>query len=1001
MHYSECNKRLLRSYLVGDPTSPVFDFDVSDEGLAEALHLEASEAADELLFAVKTYLRDEGSHLRNRWEELVKGVQPELHTPEWFGFLIATCRIEWEKEKGQFQKLFQERLQAPVTWIQLFPDLWKQVESWVGVKNSQDEQKLKGYRALMLPQRYSSYERIGNTVGFIFPRRPDRNKLREMFSGMPGRATLSMICGRLAQLRGKFSQEFWDEAHHFLEKSTKAESDLRALRFLRVLQRVLSQSQQGSGNENETRRDFDIKLACWLSEDQVPSPWLLLKDGATAPQGFAIRTDAEGVEGWKSVLQSMDGSEPGQLIFDKPSHPITGMLSWEIQSALKEGLLVLKSMRDESIGNWLDVLPGNEFRSYQDSMGCLISKGYKAADSLGLKRLIGPNQVASDWAAYVGKLSLPEGLSRENRWLGGEGAGLRFKGGIRWSGQFLAHPSYMPVAVCEYARTVLAHLPEGNPITLEWDPDLEGWKIPFHSVGPSGSVIIEARTDADEMLMKRTIPFRKALPAVLTENWPVPKKTYWISAPHLSDASIAGGVEHPFIEAEKVANPPDTTAWETIATWLGPRVGDVSDVHKPGFDWQLTETLDEKRLLVFAGDPDHPISPDPSAVSSNKGANRLWRRAFASGAKLADPKWEEIRKIYSNQRVPEAVKKALGREPEKFDGPPIPPIRSVKASRAVPSIHKGVFELEHILRARVEGKTGAQRFSTLLNDVLKVFGMADSEVGKARSIIRTWQEIGLIDVVVQPWVGNIVFPRRPRFCLRSVSRIPIASLIGLTSKPMREDLAARGEKNGWTAIEKSSCSPMVPSMLELRASNPSDGLSWIQSVTSEFGLAPAINLPWSDPSELPPAILSLDQVKRGAFRYSPDELPIGKEAFKVKLGESLEIKRIDPRGGPSAWVIGPVNNGWAMASSQDWAMILASLQLKGRLPYEATGNCFRRVVDAFGDGVASPLDVFLPLEVGRLLSIISPSLPGPTEEGYFYPYPTSLVGRILAKRLDL
>ncbi len=185
--YTKWNSLALCHFFAGDDGIPLDSLDVSDESLVRI-----AGSGNSLLRAVRNHLKN-SNDLMGRWK-----FQTQIgQQPEYFAFLLATCRIEWQRDAGQFAEHFQNWLEVnPQPWIAMLPTLWSGLEKFL-TGNSD------AWRPLVLPDYYSSYTNIGHTIGMIFPRRTDRRRLSDMFDGLSERdPTLPSVCAGLESIRG-------------------------------------------------------------------------------------------------------------------------------------------------------------------------------------------------------------------------------------------------------------------------------------------------------------------------------------------------------------------------------------------------------------------------------------------------------------------------------------------------------------------------------------------------------------------------------------------------------------------------------------------------------------------------------------------------------------------------------------------------------------------------------------------------------------------------------
>ena len=167
--YQSWNTRALRHFFLSGSNISVFDLDVSDESLARI-------AKGSLVGSVRNFFRDHNhAEIERTWK-----FQAQLsRRPDYFAFLLASCRVEWLRDGGQFESEFRRALAVnSQPWLDLLPKLWQGLVQFLANDPTSD------WNELVLPEHYESFSRIGHTVGLVFPRRADRNKLCAMFGSL-------------------------------------------------------------------------------------------------------------------------------------------------------------------------------------------------------------------------------------------------------------------------------------------------------------------------------------------------------------------------------------------------------------------------------------------------------------------------------------------------------------------------------------------------------------------------------------------------------------------------------------------------------------------------------------------------------------------------------------------------------------------------------------------------------------------------------------------------
>ena len=972
--YNKLNKRALEHFFTAEDSVPVSRLDVSDKSLARIL-------VGSLTFAVRQLFHETDlTKLEKAWR-----FQAQMGSePGYFAFLLATCRIEWEREGGQFARDFTQALGVKANpWINMLPDLWNGLELFLNRSGS-------AYRSLVLPSHYASYNRIGHTVGLVFPRRTDRRRLTDMFVSLGELdPPIPAVCGALEGLRSQLSDDCRREADRFREYVGVKQDDARVVRFWQILRQALESSELYESTEAS---DSDVTLAFWSDEDGIFEPWLLLRDGAEVPSRFTVVNESNGIDGWRRVVtHDTDERCLGLPIFNEEDDDSFSLLSSRTSGFIRDGVIPLADAGADGEIDWM--VPADGF---SDSVKAyLFHKKSNFAEQLRAKGTRTELVPGSDWYSCFGGADLhakenTERLVRRVPRLAVQGVKFR-------RNQFVNLPGFRPTFTCDLA-TKFEFIPEqGQEVSPQ----------PSADVGDLlGETTVRAISDDGDVVTKTTVLLINQLPVILTSEWSRFSQSYWLPAPTVALAGRSANEPHPqFLPqyGEDFGELPDTTMWQSDEIWLGPRVGDVSTQRQPGFDWRLVETDDgNRRLLCFEGTNSASSLPDLSAVSTNKGACRLWRRAFdPNKTQCQNSDWQEIFTAYSQLRVAQNHRRLHGKEFGRFEGNSPPPRKQIRFDTDEVPVNAGVEILETVLRARASGKRSPLSWQTLWNDYFNAFNFKcdlSSDRKFALSVLRAWHEIGIFDLASTAWGGLSCVVRRPYFVLRQVEDFVVATLVGLTDARIRRSIRNASEDDGWQcAIKFSSCG-YVPPVLEIRKTIEPDSTEIIE-LSTRFGLSPPQNLCWSNVRELPPSILPLGKSHQ-FFATEKEMLPVSQPLWTRPIDRSeLTVTKYNPQYQPPVWAIGPTANRWAVCTSADWAWRLAWLAVEGKLPFSYSDGMFSRDNHK---GVIPVEAIYLPLEVGRLLTIISSRLPGPVDgSGYVYYAPSQMSGTLLADRLAI
>ncbi|MEM8671012.1 MAG: hypothetical protein AAGG48_26015 [Planctomycetota bacterium] len=969
--YDRWNAKALNYFFSSTESESVYELDVSDKSLA-------SVAAESLVYAVRQMFSEADlKALERKWR-----FQSQIgSTPGYFAYLLATCRIEWERESGQFASEFRSKLNVnPNPWIEMLPDLWRGLEKFL--KGNEDQ-----FRRLLLPSHYANFNRIGHSVGLVFPRRTDRNRLAEMFANLGEREPrISEVCKGLEGVRNSLTAECREEADWFRDRVCSLQADTRVVRFWQILRQTLESS---SLYEKADAFEPVVTLASWNDEDGIIEPWLLLRDDANVPGGFDILNDAIGLDHWSRVLSS-SGNEhcSGMSVFSDEDDDVRAMLGDQVVSLLQDGVLPLMRAGGETDVDWL--IPA--VNSGDEIVGYLFHKRSDLAKHLesGVSRC--QEVRGSDWLSYMGEV---EGLGGQySQRLRKRTPKLRVRGVKIRRNEYLNLPGFHPEFHCDVSDRIEWFKSDSSDMTPR-----QSAKVPE----ALGETTIRALSDNGDVICETKVRLVRQLPVVHTSSWCQFSAPYWLPAPTTELGARSKDSPVPqFLDSdgEQAVDPKDTTLWQCDEIWLGPRVGDVSSRRQPGFDWRLVESSDQKeRLLSFEGAEASGSQPDLSAVSTNKRACRLWRRAFdPRRTRCQNPEWEDAFSSFGVLRNPQRHKQIYGKEIGQFHGDSPPVRKPIELDFGKVSVNKGVNVLETVLRARTSGKRSPLTWPRLWSDSLAAFGFDEESLDDRSallSVLRAWQEIGVFDTATTAWGGLSCAIRRPHFVTRKVEDCIVGTLVGLTSERLRKSLCSAAEDDGWQCDYKYSSSGSVPPVLEIRKSLAT-GSQEIAALSSRFGLSPSQNLAWADLSELPKCILPLGSTAR-FFTQPRHMLPVSQPLW-TKAFSSITISKFNSRGLPPAWVVGSVADRWAICTSADWGWRLAYLAENGTLPFQYANGKFWRKCERTE---ISTEGIYLPLEAARLLTIIGTRLPGPEGGSYCYYAPSEMSGSLLADRLSI
>lgn len=265
--------------------------------------------------------------------------------------------------------------------------------------------------------------------------------------------------------------------------------------------------------------------------------------------------------------------------------------------------------------------------------------------------------------------------------------------------------------------------------------------------------------------------------------------------------------------------------------------------------------------------------------------------------------------------------------------------------------------------------------------------------GRAEPLIRAWQEIGLIDRLMnRRWRVARYFARSPALLLKNERGSFVATLIGLAPSVLLQRLDGLARTLGLERVDGTSPSPWIPPP----CSFVGQSLDAITRFAKETGLA-LVQMPGLREFIVP-----------AARAFSRQDVPINYERDAVwcwsrccftraadREAISLFRCRRTPPDRPDYYLIESEGVPLLYSYSKIWALLAGHL-LRGTFPFELTpgGSLISRV----------PSNCYLPLPVGRLGYALG-AAPGPVQidgksTGYAYRFPDIETARAVVSLLS-
>jgi len=318
---------------------------------------------------------------------------------------------------------------------------------------------------------------------------------------------------------------------------------------------------------------------------------------------------------------------------------------------------------------------------------------------------------------------------------------------------------------------------------------------------------------------------------------------------------------------------------------------------------------------------------------------------------------------------------------------------SATASQLLAPLRIARDDLLRVLIGRSCDRVTPVGWGAFADDLQLVMNRANPENGKwtfrhAGAIVRAWEESGFVDIINRPWAGLCVVPRTPRWTIvdlgDGVWRAVATGLIGPQQRDLLLDRLIGGGPATGSARLKHAINPYVPSVVQVDGKGSTER---IEMIARDVGLAPAERISRSSVGAALSApqgiqVLASDllaaDLDRGRFAEDADQRD------PMTIGD-VSIQRTRAAGYESRWLLrdGRLRPGQGMATtSRNWAYLLARQQSRLGIPLHGVG------------GIAIPLksglpDSFLPICVGRAMTLCGSCLPGPFTKGIdrFYGMP--------------
>jgi hypothetical protein len=666
-----------------------------------------------------------------------------------------------------------------------------------------------------------------------------------------------------------------------------------------------------------------------------------------------------------------------------------------------------------------------------DPIGRLLVRGDLPAASqemLGLANR--PLELEDGWRLHVRMPAaplafdvLPQGLEDAScllRAMPRPAIGVR--GGVRSAaGEFLCVAAMLPLITARSVRQLRLRAKAGGGLVDLGVDDSGVARLPHDT--SAGSFTIEGVDDDGALLVSRSLVLVAIGNDDLAHAYADPPASRTLCDVHPEAADDPAGVRllnsaclpELWPEVPEVAC--DVTAWFSKAVYLGPRVGEFATEPRPGFGWAVRYDGADEALLTHVGDAVAP-DPEPKEKNADTGACRAWRKAFQN-IRLSGNVSAEIREGLNAYRavvrdsVSDRRKTNLGPRPQMQQllepdhlvqaerQPRVCEAVAIMAALAVRANARAFCGMSH--RGDDDGSDEIPEPGRLLSWLPSFLGFdANGSIpGEVWSIVRLWQEIGIIDITAPAASSGLRWiARRPVWIRARIHDRYQATLMGLIKPGALNRISAEAEELGFAPIELPSESPYAPRVL--RCSLPLSKRDTFAAWAVRWGMG-VRDLPWTG-QEWPSWLPSLPNLVRKHPRGWCPPLAEGVRAYRFDntargwVATNAELRGLwrhpAQPGQMPCWEV-RVGEETRISPHRDDALLLGVCH-QPSLAFRRSGASIISATPASG-----ALPVRLPLACARLCTALAPMLPGPGPEGWRYPLPNRFMAESLAAHLGI
>jgi hypothetical protein len=906
-----------------------------------------------------------------RWKSLIEdgtdyegwpGPPRRMLSPRFVAHLLFTCIAASESSEDLADEgSFVSRLRAltddqlPEHSLQWLPRLWEHLRDWLAANEGR-------YRPLLLPDP-GTFTRIGYTVKLAFPDRRDQRQLSEMLdrAGLAGHEPpVGRVLALVASERNRFRRSFllaYDEFRRLFEASVgHTRPQLIQHRFWAAVREA---SLRGRGEA--TFSDVAVRLSLLGEEEEDRLALIAVADqqAETSELRFAELPVAYGP--WKFTLVPRGNEIVDAFQLERTARAI-------LDGSLR--LPRVSSFVDQGLLPFVVGTHGLLELAGQDQLGDVSVALVRTTMAPDLLRMLGAGAATTRPSSYDGWVQVHDPTLRtlpseeldlttlKRTWILQESlspTSIRLRGGIRVDDGWLGVHEVLPRVVAPGASTIVLNDASGDlPLNRLGD---DTWGFPRRDL--TGEFTLVAALDGSED--RRRIRFHAA-PAAEAFKGPT-EPDAWIVEEVSGTGTLSSSVP-------LTTSPTDTDCSQLCerTAYLAPDVGAFASTPEEAA-WRVVSfggTFTGARATL-RGD-----SAIPSRWVASASARRRWRKIlFHSSPPSSDPEFEQARRkikghAFADAHVPRADVQQL-----------VPDLTPMRLSPPSSSVDR----LVRIIAGRAASRSGIdlREWIELAQRVLEI----DERVLKR--VTRAWVESGLVDIASNArWWHRSLFARTPRIVAFKVGDRVGASLSGLTLTNTVDEMRRNAARIGVLVEDRFSVSSLVPQTISVRASDA--------RALEELASACRLSLQWLDLGRVMRGVSS----RHDGISAPPEHYERTSRWLKwsLKDGEYSDVlvEHSMRRDRPDYWLASRDGIGiWSydLNITRAWAAALLG----------------EPVVTAANAEFLEANHGFVPLPIARVVSILGPALPGPTDVAtYRYPVGTpqlsELVLDIMSRTFD-